>query len=103
MNMRMFTGALLVTEDFLKTLICTVCQLDFNKTGEKKNQGVYNMCINSKDNKKQRPPPRTHKLSKENNKSILYNMINTSIKSNTRTIRITKENQLHTSIKFKKF
>lgn len=101
--MRMFTGALLVTEDFLKTLICTVCQLNFNKTGGKKNQGVHNMCINSKDNKKQHSPKKTHKLSKENNKSILYNMINTSIKSNTRTIRITKENQLHTSIKLKNF
>lgn len=64
MNMRMFTGALLVTEDFLKTLICTVCQLDFNKTGEKKNQGVYNMCINSKDNKKQRPPPKNSQIIK---------------------------------------
>ena len=65
MNMRMFTGALLVTEDFLKTLICTVCKLDFNKTGEKKNQRVHNMCINSKDNKKQCPPKNSQTIKRE--------------------------------------
>ena len=69
MNVRKFTGTLLVTKDFFYTLICIVCQLDFNKTGEKKNHGGHNKCINSKDreNKKQLPP-RTHKLSNQNNK-----------------------------------